>query len=134
MIMNKEEFLPVWIKFSGWLEIIFGIMMVLFIAPMIITSGVQTIPFWTQFAGISLAFMGILLLYSAKDIETYKIIPIVSCFYRLIVFIAEIYFVISYFTAPPIVVMPIFVAMFYDAGSAIFTLWILNDLGYMKNK
>ena len=93
--MNKEEFLPVWIKFSGWLEIIFGVMMALFISPMIIMSGVQTIPFWTQFAGISLTFMGILLLYSARDIETYKFIPIVSCFYRLVLVIVEIYFVIS---------------------------------------
>ena len=82
--MDKKEFLPIWIKFSGWLEIISGIMMTLFFPLMIVMSGVQTIPFWTHFAGISLACMGVLLLYSAKDINTYLIIPVVSSLYRLI--------------------------------------------------
>jgi len=132
--LNKEEFLPKWIKFSGWLEILFGIMMALFIAPMIIMSGIQTIPFWTQFAGISLACMGILLLYSARDIKTFLIIPVISSLYRIILVIAEIIFVITYLNAPPAVVMPIFVAMFYDAGSTIFTLWILYDLSYFRKK
>ena len=132
--MNKEEFLSIWIKFSGWLQIVFGIMIALFIAPMIIMAGIQTIPFWTQFSGISLACMGILLLYSARDIETFIIIPIISSFYRLILMIVEIYFVVTYINAPPTIVVPIFFAFLYDAGSAIFTLWILYDLNYFKKK
>ncbi|NHI94498.1 MAG: hypothetical protein EAX96_18550 [Candidatus Lokiarchaeota archaeon] len=130
--MNKEDFLPIWIKFSGWLEIIFGLMITFFMAPVFINFGVQTIPFWTQFAGISLVFMGILLLYSARDIKVYLIIPIVSSLYRFTMVIAEIIFVITYFTVSASLVFPILFALFYDAGSATFTLWILYDLDFLK--
>ena len=132
--MNREEFLPKWIKFSGWLEIIFGTFMALTMSPMMTSLGIDHVPFWSQMAGISLAFMGIILLYSARDIKQFLIVPIVSSFYRFVIVIAEIYCFITFYGTSPILANILFGASFYDGGSAVFTLWLLWDLGYLKKE
>jgi len=132
--MNKEDFLPIWIKFSGWLEIVFGIFMALTMSPMMTTMGIDHVPFWNHMAGISLSFMGVILLYSAKDIKQFLIVPIVSSIYRFVIVIAEIYFFLTFYNTSPVMANILLGASFYDGGSAAFTLWILWDLGYLEKK
>ena len=130
--MNKEDFLPIWIKFSGWLEIVFGVFMALGMSPMMTNLGIDHVPFWSQMAGISLCFMGVILLYSARDIKQFIIVPIISSLYRFVIVIAEIYCFLTFYSTSPIIANILLVASFYDGGSAAFTLWLLWDLGYLK--
>ena len=130
--MDKDDFLPIWIKISGWLEIVFGVFMALGMSPMMTTMGIEHVPFWSHMAGISLCFMGIILLYSAKDVKQFIIVPIISSLYRFVIVIAEIYCFITFYGTSPVVANILLVASFYDGGSAAVTLWLLWDLGYLK--
>ncbi len=134
--MDKEEFLPKWINFSGKLEIVFGVVFALIFPILMNFFGIQSdLTFWIQFSGVSLTFMGIQLYYSARDVEKFVFIPIISSFYRFIVVILEVLCVIEGFglnAQAQMFTTAIGIASIYDGGSALFTLLILKEVGYLK--
>jgi hypothetical protein len=78
-------------------------------------------------AGCILIIFGYLLIYSAKDVKTYVIIPKMNILLRFIVQPVAIY---------NIVVVPVFIpilvgAMIFDIVWAIVTLLLLKKLGYI---
>ena len=126
--MHKEEFLIKFIKFSGWLEIGIGIGF-LFMDPLFSLLDLPNSPFFSLASGVMLIILGYLLCYSARDLEKFLIIPILSCIFRYIMgFGVELY---SLFTIP--LLTPVwFFAIIYDITSATLTLVLLKQLGYLS--
>ncbi len=132
--MDKEKFTKIWIYYSGILEIFLGALMLFWMSPIMTALGAEHVPFWNHLAGITIIFMGIILIYAGTDVEKFVFIPAVSSFYRIAVVMANIYSFITLQATIPILANIIGIASFYDGGSAIFTLWLLWDLGYLKKK
>lgn len=125
--MNVEKFLIIFIKFSGILEIIFGII-IIFIAPLMQIMEIPSFPFWEWSFGLSLAFMGILLWFSGKDLKRYLIIPIISIIFRMILSSVELYIAL---TTPKLLPFLLSGAI-YDFVSPLFTILLLFKSGYFS--
>ena len=125
--MDKDSFLRGFLIFSGYLEIGFGLFFIFFMDFFLKTLGLPNLPLFSQMAGLELSLLGFLLLYSARDIEKYLIIPIISIILRFIMPILEIYTMILY---PQLIVMLLPGAL-YDAISAAFTLILLKKCEYI---
>ena len=132
--MDKEKFTQGWIYYSGFLEIFLGSVFLFFMSPMMTNLGVVHVPFWNHLAGITIIFMGIILVYAGRDVEKFVFIPVVSSFYRFVVVMGAIYSFITLQSTFPLFGNLVFFVSFYDLGSAIFTLWLLWDLRYLKKK
>lgn len=124
--MKKEEFLVWFIKFSGILEIIFGITIIA-MTPLMELLELPNFPFWEWSFGLSLTFMGILLWYSGHDLKKYLIIPLVSIFFRLILAGIELYVAL---TVPKMFYFLIGGAI-YDVFSPLLTIILLKQLKYL---
>ncbi len=153
---KKEQFLVKFIKFGGILEIGLAFMF-MFFGPLIKyfevlcketlpQSGMSCneyvfgffdlqlgIPFFYTFAGIELLILGYLLWYSARNIETYLAIIIASCAFRFMMPLwPELHAIITLWPNPfAMVLIP---AMIYDVVSAIITLVLLKQCGYLQRK
>jgi hypothetical protein len=136
--MNVEKFMPKWIKYSGWLEIVFGIMFALvFPSFMDYVQITMQISFWIHMTGISLMYMGVLLYWSALDIQNRSFVIFISCIFRFTVVLAEIYCMIQSNGISPMAYLfsiPIGIGCIYDGGSAVFTLMLLKKLNLLKFK
>ncbi len=153
---KKRQFLISFVKFGGFLEIGLAFMF-MFFGPIIKSfevlctetlpqSGMSCmeaafgffeiplgLPFFYQFTGVELLILGFLLWYSAKDIERFLPILIASCIFRFIMPLwPELQLAITMWPNPFAKVM--IPAMIYDMGSAILTLVLLKQLGYLKKK
>ncbi len=126
-LTTKEKFLKGFIIYTGIFEIIIAVFFTLF---KLVCNylGYDCIPLFYLMAAVELAILGILLLYSAKDLKRYLIIPVLSCAFRFIMIIPSIY------TA---IVIPEFRyiligTMSYDVISAIVTLVLLKQCNYFS--
>ena len=124
--MKKEDFLVWFIKFSGILEIIFGISIII-MTPLMKLLELPNFSFWEWSFGLSLAFMGILLWYSGRDLKRYLIIPLVSIFFRLILAGIELYVAL---TVPKMFYFLLGGAI-YDFFSPLLTIILLKQLNYL---
>ena len=124
--MKKEEFLVWFIKFSGILEIIFGITIIA-MTPLMEILELPNFPFWEWSFGLALTFMGILLWYSGRDLKKYLVIPLVSIFFRLILAGIELYVAI---TVPKMFYFLLGGAI-YDIFSPLLTIILLKQLNYL---
>ena len=124
--MKKEELLVWFIKFSGILEIIFGIIIIA-ITPLMELLELPNFPFWEWSFGLSLAFMGFLLWFSSKDLERYMIIPVSSIIFRFILSSFELYVAL---TVPQLFPFLLSGAI-YDIISPILTIFLLQRSGYI---
>jgi len=124
--MKKEEFLVWFIKFSGILEILFGITIIA-ITPLMDLLELPNFPFWEWSFGLSLAFLGFLLWFSSKDLERYIIIPVSSIVFRFILSGFELYIAL---TVPQLFPFLLSGAI-YDIISPIFTIFLLKRSGYI---
>ncbi|MHA1563146.1 MAG: hypothetical protein ACTSPA_13595 [Promethearchaeota archaeon] len=124
--MKKEEFLVWFIKFSGILEILFGITIIA-ITPLMDLLELPNFPFWEWSFGLSLAFLGFLLWFSSKDLERYIIIPVSSIVFRFILSGFELYIAL---TVPQLFPFLLSGAI-YDILSPIFTIFLLKRSGYI---
>lgn len=128
--MNNEKFLIKFIKFSGWLEIIFGGLF--FFMDFIFKSlGIPNSPFFSIASGVMMMILGYLLWFSARDIKRYLIIPVMSCVFRFAIVFGPT--LLSLFLIP--LLNPIWIcAMTYDFFSALFTLVLLKKTGYLTKE
>ncbi len=83
---------------------------------------------FNQILGVMTICFGILLIYSAKDIGTYSIIPKINCLLRFLVQPFAIYNMIMVPAMLPILIG----AAIYDVVWAIFVLILLNQCGYLS--
>lgn len=124
--MKKEEFLVWFIKFSGILEILFGITIIA-MTPLMELLELPNFAFWEWSFGLSLAFLGFLLWFSSKDLERHIIIPISSIIYRFILSGFELYIAL---TVPQLFPFLLSGAI-YDIISPILTIFLLHRSGYI---
>ena len=121
MTVDSEEFLISYVKFSGWLEIGFGVLF-LFMGPIFELLGIPVSPFFPLAAGVMIITLGFLLWYSARDLERYLIITVSSCVFRFAMAPIEFY---CLFAIP--ILTPIWIFGFsYDIFSAALTLFLLK--------
>ncbi len=129
---KKKAFLEKFIRFGGRLEISIAIVM-FFMGPIesMLKLGTNSLPFFYQFAGVELIILGYLLWYSARDIERYKVIIIASCIFRFIMPLwPEMQAMVTLWPNPfAIIILP---GLIYDIFSAVTTLILMKQLGYLK--
>ena len=112
---------------GGIVELFMGIFFI-FIHLLVPSMGLSIeVPIFPQMAGCILLCFGYLLIYAAKDVKTYAIIPKMNTLLRFIVQPAAIYNIIVVPAFIPILVG----AMTYDIAWAIVTLLLLKKLGYL---
>lgn len=84
--------------------------------------------FFSSASGVMLFFLGFLLWFSAKDVERFLIIPVISCIFRYVMALSVE--IIAIIMIP--ILAPVFLgAMVYDIFSATFTLFLLKKEGYL---
>ena len=123
--MDETQFLRKFIIFSGILEIFLGIMF-LFMDSVMQLLGIPNFFFWNWFGGITTIYMGVLLWYSAKDLDKFTIIPVISSIWRYTMVAIAI---------PTAILEPRFaivaIISMYDLASASLTLYLLKKCGYL---
>jgi len=125
--MNAKNFLKNFIIFSGWLEIAFGILF-LFMDFIFHSLSIPSSPFFPMASGVMMMILGFLLWFSARDIKRYLIIPVMSCVFRFIMVFGPT--LLSIFLIP--ILSPVWIcAIIYDFLSALFTLVLLKNVGYL---
>ncbi len=136
---KKKAFLEKFLRFGGRLElsiaVFFFFMGYVEAYLKLEVNGVPTnsLPLFYQFAAVELLILGYLLWYSAKDIERYLVIILASCVFRFIMPLwPELQAIITLW--PNYLAMILLPAMIYDILSAVVTLILLKQLGYLKKK
>ncbi|MHA1650751.1 MAG: hypothetical protein ACTSYB_11200 [Candidatus Helarchaeota archaeon] len=108
---------------GGYIEVFIGILF-LFIHLLLEPLGVPPgAPIFSQLAGCMFICFGILLIFSAKDIEKYSLIIKVNCLLRFIIQPAVIYNMVLY----PVFIPLLLGSAIYDIGWAIIVLFLLKN-------
>ena len=93
----------------------------------------NSLPLFYQFAAVELIILGFLLWWSARDIKRYLIIIVASCFFRILMPLwPELQAIITLW--PNYLAMVLIPALIYDIVSAVVTLVLLKQLGYLKKE
>ncbi|MFX0021602.1 MAG: hypothetical protein ACFE9S_04700 [Candidatus Hermodarchaeota archaeon] len=93
--MNTNKILKILLILGGIVEIAIGLLF--FLLDLFFEQlGVQNIPIFTQMAGTFIFCYGILLIYSARDIKKYLIIPILNILIRIVMVIFSLINIIEY--------------------------------------
>jgi len=122
--MSSKNILKILVILGGIVEIVIGLLfMVLDI--LFEQIGLENIPIFTQMAGSFLLCYGILLIYSARDAEKFKIIPLVNILVRIIMVIFSL---INIFEYPEFLVILLF-AIPYDLLWSLFMIILLKKEG-----
>jgi hypothetical protein len=121
--MKSKDLIQILLIVGGIVEIIIGGLF-LFLDIMFEQVGLENIPLFTQMAGSFLLCYGILLIYSARDVEKYLIVPLVNILARIIMVIFSI---ISIFDYPEFMMILLF-AIPYDS------LWSILMIIQLKKK
>ncbi len=121
--MKSKDLIQILLIVGGIVEVIIGGLF-LFLDTMLEQVGLENIPIFTQMAGSFLLCYGILLVYSARDVEKFIIVPLVNIIARIIMVIFSI---ISIFDYPEFMVILLF-AIPYD------TLWSILMIILLKKK
>ncbi|NVM30833.1 MAG: hypothetical protein HWN65_18480 [Candidatus Helarchaeota archaeon] len=122
--MDKPGLLKLLILIGGYFEVFLGFLF-LFMDVFLGTFGLSTdVPMFNQILGVMTICFGILLIYSAKDIGTYSIIPKVNCLMRFLVQPFAIYNMI----VVPEMLLILIGAAIYDVVWAIFVLILLKQV------
>jgi len=122
--MSSKKILKILVVLGGIVEIVIGLLfMVLDI--LFEQIGLENIPIFTQMAGSFLLCYGILLIYSARDVEKFKIIPLVNILVRIIMVIFSL---INIFEYPEFLVILLF-AIPYDLLWSLFMIILLKKEG-----
>ena len=127
--MKTEKLLKWLIIIGGSFEIFLGISFII-INPFLSIVNIENNILFTNIAGLFLTGYGILLVYSAKDIKTYIIIPIINIFLRIIMIIMTLFNLTTY---PEFTVIYIF-AVLYDSGWSIVVIYSILRLNYISLK
>lgn len=129
--MNKEiSHVSKWIRFSGLLEMGFGLFFV-FLLPWLIkqVEVIFPVPFFIQASGIFLFFLGLTLLQSAKDLKTHKFVILYSCYMRFTMFCVELigaYQIWNISTTSYIIGIAFLFGAIYDMISALYTYQLIK--------
>ncbi len=131
---RKQKLLIFLLKFAGLAEIYFAFNFLRMGYYLPEWYGLEPgLPLFYQMCGVELGIFGFLLWYSARDIERYLVIIIASCVFRLIMPLwPELNLMITHWPNQFAVIM--IPSMIYDIGSAVLTLVLLKQLGYLKPK
>jgi hypothetical protein len=127
--MKSKHLLKTLIIIGGIIEIIIGSMF-LFLDVIFEQIGLENIPIFTQMAGTFLLCYGILLIYSARDVENYLIILLVNILFRIIMITFSF---INIFEYPEFFVILLF-AIPYDLVWSIFVIIFLKKRGIILKK
>ncbi len=125
--MRSKNILKILLILGGIVEIVIGLLF--FILDLFFEQiGLENIPIFTQMAGTFLFCYGILLIYSARDVKKFVIIPLVNIIVRIIMvifslinlFIYPQFFIILIFAIPYDLVWSILMIIFLKKESLLF--------------
>lgn len=126
-LMRSKNILKILLILGGIVEIVIGLLF--FILDLFFEQiGLENIPIFTQMAGTFLFCYGILLIYSARDVKKFVIIPLVNIIVRIIMvifslinlFIYPQFFIILIFAIPYDLVWSILMIIFLKKESLLF--------------
>ena len=119
--MKSKDLTQILLIIGGIVEIIIGGLF-LFLDILFEQVDLENIPIFTQMSGAFFLCYGILLIYSARDVEKYVIIPIVNVIFRIIMVLFSI---ISIFDYPEFIFILLF-AIPYDLVWSIIVVILLK--------
>ena len=125
--MDNTRILKILILIGGYFEVFLGFLF-MFMDLFIGFFGLSTdVPMFNQILGVMTVCFGLLLIYSARDIETYSIIPKINCLLRFSVQPFAIYNMI----VVPEMLFILIGAAIYDVVWAILVLIYVKRCGYL---
>jgi hypothetical protein len=119
--MNNTLILKWLLIVGGLVEIIIGILF-LFIPYALSSIGLPQIPLFSQMAGSFLLGFGILLIYSSKRLEFFRIVPLVNILIRFVMIAFSLLSIPSY----PEFIVILIPAILYDLVWSILFLYLLD--------
>ncbi len=130
-MMEKEKLLKILILFGGYFELFLGVLFMFMDSFLGLMGLPANYPIFMQILGSMTVCFGLLLIYSARNIETYSIIPKVNCLLR---FLVQPFAIISMITGVPQLLPILLVSAIYDVTWAILVLILLKQSGYLLPK
>jgi hypothetical protein len=127
--MDLKVVLKWLVIFGGIIEIVIGILL-LIVDIFLSGIGLITIPIFNQMAGTFLLGFGILLVFSAKEIDTYRIILLVNILLRSIMIICSL-MQLPFYPEFVIILIP---ALIYDILWSIIVIMIMRRLNLLRMK
>lgn len=121
---SSNDLIKLLLILGGIVEIIIGLLF-LVLDIFFEQIGLENIPIFTQMAGSFIFCYGILLIYSARDVEKFIIIPLVNILVRIIMVIFSI---INIFEYPEFIMILLF-AIPYDLLWSLFMIILLKKKG-----
>lgn len=126
---SSNDLIKLLLILGGIVEIIIGLLF-LVLDIFFEQIGLENIPIFTQMAGSFTFCYGILLIYSARDVEKFIIIPLVNILVRIIMVIFSI---INIFEYPEFIMILLF-AIPYDLLWSLFMIILLKKKGLIFKK
>lgn len=126
---SSNDLIKLLLILGGIVEIIIGLLF-LVLDIFFEQIGLENIPIFTQMAGSFIFCYGILLIYSARDVEKFIIIPLVNILVRIIMVIFSI---INIFEYPEFIMILLF-AIPYDLLWSLFMIILLKKKGLIFKK
>lgn len=129
--MNKDlNHISKWIRFSGLLEMGFGIFFIFALPWLINQVGVNiSIPFFIHASGIFLFFLGLTLFQSSIEIKVHRFVIKFSCYMRFSMFFIELigaYQIWDLSANSYIIGIAFLFGACYDMMSAIYTILLIK--------
>jgi len=119
--MNNDYILKCLLIIGGVIEVIIGIFF-LFLPYGLSSVGLSQIPLFCQMAGTFLLGFGIILTYSSKDLEAFKIVPLTNILIRFLVVGFSILSIPEYHEFI-VILIP---AMIYDISWSVVFLYLMK--------
>ncbi|TFG00019.1 MAG: hypothetical protein EU541_03475 [Promethearchaeota archaeon] len=127
--MDFKRILKWFLIVGGLIEVMIGFFLMV-LHPFLKEDNILTVPIFNQMAGTFLFGFGILLIYSSKSIETYRIIPIVNILLRIMMIVFSIIQLPQY----PSFFMILIPAMIYDGTWSIIVVILMLHLRLLELK
>jgi hypothetical protein len=127
--MNSRALLRFLLFLGGIVEILIGILFMI-LDVFLKQMGLANVPIFTQMAGSFLICYGILLVYSARDVEKFVVIPLVNILVRVIMVIFSLINIVEYkeFSIVLLIAIP------YDLLWSLFMIILLQKDGIIFQK
>jgi len=127
--MNLKRLLKWLLILGGIVEIVIGAFF-LFIHFFLLEIGIVLIPVFNQMAGTFIIGFGILLIFASKNLELYRVIPLVNILLRIVIIICSIIQLPAY----PGFLVIFLPAMSYDLVWSIIMLILMKNLKLLAIK
>lgn len=127
--MDERVILKILMYIGGIIEVLLGVVFLFFIDFVMSLIQIPTFPLISQLAGIFALIYGILLLYATRDLEKYRIVPILNVILR---FVMQVPLYLNMILFPQLSII-LLVIVIYDLVWGISTLILLKKADLLKS-